>query len=114
MKRGEIWWADLGRPVGSSPGLRRPVLVLQRDEVNRSSLATVTVVTITGNRSVAGARGNVLLPGGSCGLADDSVVNVAQVVTVDRSQLDQRVGRVPASLIDLVSEGVAWFLALGE
>ena len=112
IQRGDVWWADLGEPIGSAPGYRRPVVILQRDEVNRSRLKTVTVVPITGNRALADAPGNVLVPAGSCGLAEDSVANVSLVVTLDRTQLDRRLGACPRALVGQVAAGVAWFLGL--
>jgi mRNA-degrading endonuclease toxin of MazEF toxin-antitoxin module len=58
--QGEVWWADLGDPVGSAPGFRRPVLVVQGDALNRSALAIVVCVPLTSQVKWAGAAGNVL------------------------------------------------------
>jgi mRNA interferase MazF len=62
IQRGEIWWADLPEPTGSEPGYRRPVLVIQSDDFNRSRIATAIVVVITSNLKLVVAPGNVLLP----------------------------------------------------
>src|SRR3546814_18723132 len=59
--QGEIWWADLGDPVGSEPGYRRPVLVVQCDRFNNSRIATVVCVTLTSNLRLAHATGTVRL-----------------------------------------------------
>ncbi len=89
--RGEIWWAELPEPIGSEPGFRRPVLIVQADTFNASRIRTVVAVTLTTNLVLAEAPGNVLLPEGS-GLPHASVVNVSQVITLDKAFLRERVG----------------------
>jgi len=109
--RGEIWWADLPEPMGSAPGYRRPVLVVQNDAFNRSRLATVTIVALTGNVRLVAAPGNVLIPAAASGLPRDSVANVSQVLTVDRETLTEPVRALSPSLLHQVDEGLR--LALG-
>ncbi len=104
--QGEVWWADLGEPIGSGPGDRRPVVVVQCDELNRSRIATVVCVPLTSNLKWANAPGNVLLPARASGLARDSVANVSLIVAVDRSQLTDRVGKLPRRQLDLVLAGI--------
>ena len=87
MKRGDIWWATLPAPVGSGPGGRRPVVIVQADHMTRSRIHTVVVVIITSNLSLARYAGNVLLPDYLSGLNRDSVANVSQVLTVDEMLL---------------------------
>lgn len=106
ISRGEVWWANLPAPTGSGPGFRRPVVVVQGDALNRSRLATVVCVPLTSNLRWAGAPGNVLLAGSSTGLPKDSVANVSQVVTLDKSLLTERVGRLSASKLELVLSGL--------
>lgn len=106
MFRGEIWWATLAVPVGSQPGYRRPVLVVQSDSFTRSRISTVIAVTITSNLRLAEAPGNVLLPHGRTGLPRDSVANVSQVLTLDKGVLDERVGTIPARLLEQVENGL--------
>jgi len=104
--QGEIWWADLAEPLGSAPGFRRPVLVIQGDALNRSRVATVICVPLSSNLKWQAAPGNVLIPGKLSGLPKDSVANVSQIVTLDRSCLDSRVGRLSKSLLEQVLQGV--------
>lgn len=106
IAQGDVWWADLGEPVGSAPGWRRPVLVVQGDALNRSRIGTVVSVPLTGNLQWAGAPGNVLLRTAATGLDRDSVANVALIVALDRSQLTERVGNVPRKKLELVLAGV--------
>ena len=89
MQRGDICWADLPEPVGSGPGYRRPVLLIQADSFNRSQIRTVIVAVISKNTALAKAPGNVLLPAQASGLPLDSVVNVSQVITLDKSLLSE-------------------------
>ncbi|NMG19764.1 type II toxin-antitoxin system PemK/MazF family toxin [Brasilonema bromeliae] len=112
MQRGEIWWADLPTPVASEPGYRRPVLVIQSDDFNRSRIRTVIVAVLTTNLRLAEAPGNVLVTTDETGLPQDSVVNVSQIITVDKSFLTERVSQVSDRVILLVEDGLRVVLAL--
>jgi Growth inhibitor len=106
IARGEVWWADLPEPSGSEPGFRRPVVVVQGDAFNRSHISTVVCVPLTSNLRWADAPGNVPLPARLTGLPKDSVANVTQVVTLDRSSLTDRVGMLPDAKLELVLFGI--------
>ena len=106
IAQGDVCWADLPDPVGSGPGFRRPVLVVQGDAFNRSRVLTVVCVPLTSNLKWAAAPGNVPLPARSSGLSKDSVANVSQIVTLDRGLLTQRVGRISKKQLELVFAGV--------
>jgi len=112
MYRGEIWWANLPEPVGSEPGYRRPVLVIQDDMFTQSRIRTVIVVVITSNTQLAEAPGNVLLPREASGLPKDSVANVSQILTLDQAFLVERIGSLPNSLQEEVDEGLRTILTL--
>lgn len=112
MKRGEIWWARLPDPVGSGPGYRRPVLVVQANAFNASRIATVIVAVMTSNLALGDAPGNVRIAKGDSGLARASVVNVSQLLTLDRSILAERVGMLPGAVLDRVDAGLRLVLAL--
>lgn len=106
ISQGEVWWADLSEPAGSEPGYRRPVVVIQGDPLNRSRLATVMCVPLTSNLRWADAPGNVRLSARMTGLPKDSVALVSQVVTVDRSILAERTGKLSATKLDLILAGL--------
>lgn len=106
IAQGEVWWADIGQPVGSAPGLRRPVVIVQSDSFNRSQIGTVVCVPLTSNLRWADAPGNVVLDVSMTGLPKSSVANVSQVTTLDRSQLAERVGVLPGHKLDLVLYGI--------
>lgn len=112
MYRGEIWWANLPDPIGSEPGYRRPVLVIQDDTFTQSQISTVIVVIITSNIRLAEAPGNVLLPRGVSGLSRDSVVNVSQIFTIDKTFLTERIGSIPDYLQEEIDEGLRTVLYL--
>jgi mRNA interferase MazF len=112
MKRGEIWWASLPIPTGSGPGLRRPVLVIQSNPFNDSRIATVIVAVVTSNLSLAEAPGNVRIGKSESGLVKPSVINVSQIITIDRSILTKRVRAVPSLIMQRVDEGVHLVLGL--
>ena len=112
MRRGEIWWARLGPPKGSEPGYRRPVVIVQSDDFNRSKIGTVVAVTLTTNLRLEGAPGNVLLSKRASKLPRDSVVNVSQVITLDKSCLAERVGALTVSKMSEVDAGLRLVLDL--
>lgn len=106
ISQGEVWWAELSPPKGSEPGFRRPVVVVQGDALNRSRIATVVCVPLTSNLKWAVAPGNVLLKSRATGLTKDSVANVSQVVTLDKSTLTDRTGKLPAAKVELLLSGI--------
>ncbi|KAA0249630.1 type II toxin-antitoxin system PemK/MazF family toxin [Acidobacteria bacterium ACD] len=112
MTRGEVWWVDLPDPVASSPGGTHPVVVVQANAFNRSRLATVLAVVLTSNLRLAEMPGNVLVRGKEAGLPRDSVANVTQVITVDRSFLRSRAGRLERRTLDRLDHGLALVLGL--
>jgi len=112
IQRGQIWWAELREPRGSEPGYRHPVLVLQRDEVNRSRINTVVVCLLSSNTVLSRAPGNTLLRRRRSGLPRDSVVNASQVATLNKSDLEEFVADLPRDLMDDVDQGIRWFLGL--
>ena len=112
MKRGEVWWASLPDPIGSGPGFRRPVLIVQSNPFNQSRISTVVVAVITSNLALANAPGNLRLGKSDSGLSKASVVNVSQVITLDRTLLTSRIKSVPSAAMQQVDAGLRLALAL--
>lgn len=110
--RGEIWWASLPKPRGPEPGYRRPVLVVQSDVFNRSAISTVLVAAITSHIRLANAPVNVPLSRRESGLPRDSVVNVSQLLTLDKRYLLARVRNLPAASVREVDAGLRHLLSL--
>lgn len=111
--RGEVWWANLTEPRGSEPGFRHPLLIMQADSFNRSRISTVLAAVITSNLRLSDAPGNVRISRKQSRLTRDSVVNVSQVVTVDRKFLRKRVSRLPSKVMIEVDSGLRLVIGLG-
>ena len=112
IRRGGIYWADLGEAAGSRPAKRRPVLVVQADPYNISRLATVVAAVITSNTALAAMPGNVFMPAAATGLPRDSVVNVTALVTLNKTDLAAEAGRAPDGLLHEVDRGLRRILGL--
>jgi mRNA interferase MazF len=106
VSQGDVWWAELGTPEGSAPGFSRPVVVVQGDAFNRSRVATVVCVPLTSNLRWAEAPGNVLLTARTTRLPKDSVANVSQVVTLDRTALREHVVKLPQRRVEAILSGI--------
>ena len=106
VAQGDIWWADLPEPTGSGPGLRRPVVVVQGNPLNRSRIATTVCVPLTSNTIWASAPGNVPLLRKITGLPKDSVANVSLIIALDRSLLTERVGRLGSKQLAQILHGI--------
>ena len=112
MERGAVWWAQLPEPVASEPGFRRPVIIIQSNAFNRSRIRTVVVVVLTSNLRLAEAPGNVLISATDSGLPKDSVANVSQIITLDRTFLAEKCGRMPSRVMRAVDDGIRLVLSL--
>lgn len=112
MKKGEIWWASLGEPGGSEPGFRRPVIIVSANEFNDSRINTVLAVVVTTNLRLADAPGNILLEKKHSKLAKDSVINVSQLITVNKEFLTEKISKLNAQHLNAVNEGLRLVLGL--
>jgi len=106
VRQGDVYWIDFGPAKGSAPAERHPCVVVQSDLFNRSRIATTVICLITSNLARSGAPGNVPLRKGDASLPKASVVNVSQVLTVDKDDLVERIGRLPAGTIDAIRSGL--------
>lgn len=104
--QGEVYWLDFGPARGSAPAERHPCVVVQSDIFNQSRISTTVVCLITSNELRARSPGNVRVKKGDANLPKDSVVNVSQVQTVDKSELAERIGKLPAQTVDAIREGL--------
>lgn len=110
MYQGEIYWLNLDEPRGSEPGYRHPFVVIQNDAFNESRIGTVVVCALTSNIKLASAPGNVLLKKGEAHLTKASVVNISQVLTVDKSDLREKIGRLSKKRMEEVLDGLSCLL----
>lgn len=112
--QGDVYWVDLGTPAGSAPGYRHPLVVVQNDAFNRSRINTVVVCALTSNLARAAAPGNVLLRKGEANLPRRSVVNVSQLVTIDKLALSKKIGTLSKTRVREILDGVALVLVPTE
>lgn len=106
ISQGDVWWADLPTPVGSGPGFRRPIVIVQGDSLNRSRIDTVVCVPLTSDMRWEGAPGNTALSAKMTGLEKDSVALVSQVTTIDRELLTEFTGKLSRAKVSLVLAGI--------
>ena len=112
MKRGEIWWASMSEPRGLEPGYRRPVVITSANEFNRSFIQTVIVATITSTLRLVDAPGNFKVAKTKSGLTRDSVVNVSQLLTLDKSFLTEQIGKLTTKQTNSLNKGIKLVLGV--
>ncbi len=110
VRQGDVYWVELGEPRGSAPGYRHPHVVVQNDLFNRSRINTVVLCALTSNLKRAAVPGNVLLEKGEANLAKDSVVSISQIVTVDRSDLLEKIGSLRPGRVRQIIQGLKLLL----
>ena len=103
MKRGEIWWAELGSPAG-----RRPVLLLSRNEAyGVRKLVMVAPVTTR----IRGIPSEVPL-GDEDGVTRACVINVDTITTIAKASLRERLTALSAEKLKAVEEALHFSLGL--
>lgn len=112
MKRGEIWWASMGEPRGSEPGYHRPVIIISSNDFNQSLIQTVIVAVVTSNLHLVDAPGNFKITKKHSSLNKDSVVNVSQLITLDKTFLTEKVGKLNSKNINFLNEGIKLVLGV--
>lgn len=106
INQGDVFWIDLGEPSGSEPGYRHPHVVIQNNVFNRSRINTVVVCALTSNLRRAQAPGNVLLEKEEANLPKQSVVNVSHLFTVDKRDLDEKIGTLSHPRVRQILDGI--------
>lgn len=112
IERGQIWWVDLPEPRGSAPGYEHPLVIIQSDYFNQTKLNTIIGAVITSNLDLAEMPGNVSIGKDKAALLKDSVVNVTQIVTVDKSELLEYVGTLSERKMEQIENGLRLVLSL--
>jgi mRNA interferase MazF len=106
INQGDIWWIDLGKPSGSRPGYRHPHVVVQNNLFNHSRINTVVVCGLTSSLQRADSPGNLVLQRGEANLPKKSVVNISQLVTVDKSDLAEKIGSLSSTRVREILAGI--------
>lgn len=112
MKRGEIWWTNLGEPSGSEPGYRQPAVIVSANDFNKTPIKTLIVIFFTTNAARARDPGNLWLTPRQTGLRVSSTLNVTQISTVDRRILTEKVGRLRDDVMEQVDDGLRLVMGL--
>ena len=112
VNRGEIWWADLPEPTKSEPGYKRPLVIIQSNSFNRSKINTVICVVLTSNLKLEEAPGNFILSSKSTGLIKDSVLNISQIITIDKSFLIEKIGELTIKQLNKLEESLKLVLSI--
>jgi mRNA interferase MazF len=110
MNQGEIFWLQRRVPFGSEPGFLRPYVVVQNNVFNASRINTTIVCPVTSNLRLAELPGNVLLEAGEAGLPKTSVVNVSQIIAVDKARLGRKIGSLGAARLREILDGIGLLL----
>ena len=110
VRRGELWWARLGKPRGTSPGYDRPVVIVQSDLLNETAIGTFLCAVVTSNLQLLGSEGNVALLTRESGLPKESVVNVTQLLAIDNADLSERITMLGAKTMRLIDAGLRFAL----
>lgn len=106
-KQGEIWWADLDDPRGSEPGYKRPVVIVQSNSFNKSNIRTIIVAVVTSNLKLGNAPGNICLPANkTIGLNKESVINISQIITLDKCFLIEKSGKLNKTQLHALNDGL--------
>ena len=107
INQGDIFWIELDEPSGSEPGYLHPHVIIQNNLFNRSRINTVVVCVLTSNlRRANSPGGNVLLEAGEANLPEQSVVNVSQILTIDKSQLGEKIGTLSVDRVRQILDGI--------
>lgn len=106
IRKGAIYWVDFSPPKGSEPKGRRPGLVIQNDILNDSKLNTVIMLAITSTLRFGELPGNVVLRKGEANLPKRCVINVTQIMSVDKNSLKEKIGTLSAERLAEVHQGL--------
>ena len=110
IRQGEVYWVELDEPKGSEPGYRHPFVIVQNDAFNKSNINTVVACMLTSNVKLASSPGNILLGKGEANLPKASVVNVTQILTLNKSDLKQKIGQLQKEKINQIIDGIEFLL----
>jgi mRNA interferase MazF len=106
INQGDVFWLYAGMPAGSEPGFRRPHVVIQNNIFNHSQINTTVLCAITSNLHRAQVPGNIRLFKGEANLPKSSVVNVSQLLTVDKRILTEKIGALSKERIQQILDGL--------
>ena len=112
IKQFEIWIADLNPQIGTEPGKKRPVLVVQTNLLNKIHHPSTVVCPISTNVETKSEILRVHLKKGMSNLHEDCDILIDQIRAIDNLRLIKRVGNLPIELIGQVKENILIVLDL--
>ncbi len=112
--QGDVFWASLSLSSGSEPAYKRPVVIVQRDSINRSKFRTVVVVPLTKQTKHAILPGNVLLKKGEANLPKPSLARGTHVMVVDKNRLIEKIGALSQKRINEIIDNIIWILGVSN
>jgi len=112
IKKGSIYWVNLTGEMSPGEQGSRPCLVIQNDVLNKSRLNTTVVVAITSIPAFGKLPGNVILAKGVANMPWEGVVNVSQVMSIDKKKIEAKIGTLPGYLVTKVSDGLKLIMEL--
>ena len=117
--QGDVFWAILQRSKGSEPKDKRPVVIVQRDSINRSTFnrstfQSVVVVPLTKQTIHAGLPGNVLLQKGDANLPVASLARCTHIMVIDKGRLNEKTGTLPKKKLQDILNHITWVLGRGK
>ena len=108
--QGDVFWAKLSPSAGSEPAYKRPVVIVQRDSINRSKFRSIVVVPLTKQTKHSVLPGNILLKKGEANLPKASLARGTHVMVVDKSRLVEKIGSLSPRRIDEIINNIIWVL----
>ncbi|MGA1839567.1 MAG: type II toxin-antitoxin system PemK/MazF family toxin [bacterium] len=106
ISQGDVFWARLSRSAGSEPENKRPVVIVQRDSINRSRFNTIVVIPLTKRTRHAHIPGNVLLQKGEANLPISSLARGTHIMVIDKSHLIEKIGTLPKDRMNKILNNI--------
>lgn len=110
IQRGDVFWASLSPATGSEPVHRRPVIVVQRDSINRSHFNTVVVIPLTSQTRHSHLPGNVLLSKGEANIPKASLARATHLMVMDKDRLIEKIGTLSQERLDEIVAAICWVI----
>jgi mRNA interferase MazF len=108
--QGDVFWTSLSPSSGSEPAYKRPVVIVQRDSINRSKFRTVVIVPLSKQTKHAILPGNVLLQKGEANLPRPSLARGTHVMVIDKSRLIEKIGALSPKRTKEIIDNIIWVM----
>ncbi|MEW9530285.1 type II toxin-antitoxin system PemK/MazF family toxin [Microbispora sp. NPDC049125] len=104
VRQGDIWWADLGEPIGREQGYDRPAVVVSNDRVNRTVWDPILAVPLS--TRFRGWDTHVEIAPEGTGLPKASWAMTEQVRAISPERFGTRIGGVPPEVLSEIAEWI--------